>query len=260
MADESAADRRRARLKAQIDASTAPEDMIHIARAVAGADDPAIGHDQVQARLPDYVGDELAGLPLGRLHPDVKRHLDVCAACETAYLELLRLARIEAASAQAGPVEAPRPDLAFLSGPISLSDYVRALARDLTAALQPRALGDLEALADRFFQWIVRHHGRLIPVRASLAESLGYAEGELPDAALILAATQLTTQSLIDALSAEELQAQSASSRLRSTAREYAERSAQKVGLDLPGAQAFAHEYAERIGRGPGALWELSAD
>jgi hypothetical protein len=173
---------------------------------------------------------------------------------------LLRLAQIEAASAQAGPVEAPRPDLSFLSRQVSLSDYVRALSHDLVAALQPEALDDLGTLADRFFQWTGRHHERLIPVRASLAESLGYEEGELPDAALILAATQLTTQSLIDALSAEELQAQSASNRLPATAHEYAERSAQKVGLDLPEAQAFAQAYAERIARTPGALWELATD
>ncbi|HEY4690882.1 MAG TPA: hypothetical protein VIK33_16340 [Anaerolineae bacterium] len=254
MADNPSANARLQRLRERLKTSAAPASMVHLARAVTGAEDPGLSHVEFQARLPRYVADEAGGLPVGRLYPDVTRHLDLCAGCEAEYLDLLEVALLEEEGALPAPADIPKPDLSFLPRKTALRDYVRALAQDLVLALRPDALDEFRSVVDAFFRWIEQQGGRLIPVRADLGESLGFAEGELPDATLILAATQLATQSLVDALTPQEIQAQIAGGRLLSTAREYAGRSAQKMGLDPQEAHEFAQEYAERIGRNPDAL------
>ncbi len=246
------------RLKEYLGASAAPDVLVHLARAVLGNADPAISHAEVLAKLPSYVADEIGGLPVGKLYADVKRHLDLCTGCEAEYLSFLSLAQLEAAGELSAPARVPQPDLSFLSQQVSLLSYVSTLAKDLVTILQPDALLDFQAMADAFFKWIGRQGGQLILVRADLGEALGINEGALSDVALILMATQLTTQSLVDALSPEEVQVKVTHDYLQRLALEHAERSAEKAGLDSRAAREFARQYAKQIAQKADMLRELS--
>lgn len=234
-------------LNERLNAHTAPDVLAHLARAVLGSDDPHISHAAVLAQLPSYIADEMAGLPVSELYPDVKRHFDLCTDCEAEYLDLLSLAQMEMARELSAPAGVPHPDLSFLPQKITLPGYVRALTKELVTALQPEALPDFQVIADAFFRWIERQGGRLILVRADLGEALDVSEGELPDSALILAATQLTTQALVDSLAIEDIQAWIEGNRLQPFALEHAKGSAQKVGFDADAAREFAQQYAEQI-------------
>lgn len=258
MTGEPSENERLDQIRQRLKISAAPASVVHLARAVTGVEDPGLSHAEFQTRLPRYVADESSGLPVSQLYPDLKRHLDLYAICEAEYLDPLELAHLEASGALAVPPDIPELDLSFLPRKITLVDYVRVLAQDLVKAIRPGALGEFQSVVNNFFKWVERQGGKLAPARADLSRALGFVEGELPDAALILAATQLATQALTDALTRQEIQAQASSGHLLSTAREYAERSAQIVGLEEHTAQAFAQRYAERIVRDHFALREIS--
>lgn len=258
MAGESSGSGRLDLIRQRLQTSAAPVAIVHLARAITGAGDPDLSHEEFQARLPRYAADETSGLPVSRIYPDLKRHLDLCARCEATYLELIELSQIEATMLTA-PIEVPAPDLSFLPRKITLVDYVRTLSWELVKSLTPDALGEFPSVAANFFNWLKRYDNVLEPVRSDLGRALGFAPGETPDVALILISTQLTTQALVEALAREEIQVLAGSDRLLAVVREHAERSARQAGLDPQTAQAFAQKYAEQLVRDPGAFWESSS-
>ncbi|HLF26284.1 MAG TPA: hypothetical protein VJG32_08105 [Anaerolineae bacterium] len=258
MANDQAHAARLQRLSERLSASSAPEAVRHFTRAVLGLADPDLSHAAFQSRLPGYVAAEIGGLPAGALYPDLKRHLDLCAGCEADYLNLLEVALLERAGKLPAPIFTPRPDLSFLPQQVSLPGFVRTLAQDLVSALRPNRLDEFRKAADAFFDAVARQGGRLIPVRADLGEALGFEAGRVPDAVLMLAATQLATQSLIETLTPQEIQTQATGGQLRQTLLDQAERSAQKVGLEAQAAREFAEKYADLLLRDPDALQALS--
>ncbi len=257
MAEEPAETSRVKRLKERLDTGARPDILAHLARAVLGSDDPHISHTEALAQLPSYVADEIAGLSVSELYAEIKRHFDLCAECEAEYLELLHLAQMEEAGELSAPAAIPEADLSFLPQKVSLVSYVRTLSKDLVTIIRPNTLPSFEAIADTFFKWIERQGGRLILVRADLREALGINEDAMSDVALILTATQLTTQSLIDTLTPEDVQMKAVGDSLQQRVLEHAERSAIKVGLDSDAAHEFAQQYAERIIHDADTLQEL---
>lgn len=248
---------RRQRLRdrlAGLDPTTVPDELLHLARAVAGVHDPAMSCDECQAWLPTYVDAEIGGLAVGQLYPDVKRHLDLCPVCEAEYLEMLELALAEDAGELPVPERFPVPDLAFLL-PLSLSDYVRSLAEELIEATAPELMGDLQAIIDVFFERVAALD-RQFALGPGLAPALGFGAGEVPEALKFLAATHAATQALTEALSPQEIEAQARVGRLQETLRHQAEKAAQGVGLGSRQAQVFAEQYADLASRDPQALQE----
>ena len=96
---------------------TLPLEILHLVRAVVGVRDPALSCEACQDWLPSYVDAEVGGLAVGQLYPLVKRHLDLCADCLEAYLEVLTLALVEEAGQLPKPGQFPAPDLSFLPPP-----------------------------------------------------------------------------------------------------------------------------------------------
>ncbi|CAG0935150.1 hypothetical protein TFLX_03982 [Thermoflexales bacterium] len=257
MASEPSETRRIKHLRERLKTHTDSDALAHLAHAVLGDADSHLSHARALAQLPSYIADEITGLPVSTLYPDIKRHLDLCPDCEAEYVDLLDLAQQEAAGELLKPAQVPHPDLSFLPQKVSLLSYVRALSKDLVAILQPGALPDFQVIADAFFKWIERQGGQLVLVRTDIGEALDLNEGVMSDAALILTATQLTTQSLVDVLTQESSQAQIVRERLYLLALEQAEKSAQKTGLDSDAVQEFARRYAEQITQESDSLQKL---
>lgn len=237
----------------RVDASAAPGAVIHLVRALAETPDPALSHEQAGDQLPGYVAAEMAGLAASQLYPQLKHHLDVCRGCEEQYLDLLSLAQHEGVTVVAAPEQKHKAVLSFLPEKVSLLDFVRSLAQELVPMFSPEAWQEFRTIADAFFAQIGQQGGKLVPARMDLRETLNLGEGALPDAALILAATQLATQSIGDVWP-QEREAMPPMDALVA----HAERAARKVGLDPDAAHEFARTYAERILRDPDALRELA--
>lgn len=84
--------------------------LLHLARAVAGLEDPEITCAVCQAELADFVDAEMVGENAGRLFPVVKRHLDLCPVCGEIYQDLLDVSWQLASDALPCPV-VPEPRL-----------------------------------------------------------------------------------------------------------------------------------------------------
>jgi len=248
---------------AGLDQTAGSDELLHLARAVAGVGDPAMTCEECQSWLPGYVDAEVSGLAVGQLYPDVKRHLDLCSECEAEYLEMLELALAEDAGEIPVPERLPTPDLAFLSPapvpiPVSLPDYVRSVAEKVATLLAPRLLSDLQAISDIFFERVAALGGRF-SLGPAFAPALGFGAGDVPEALKVLAATYAATQTLIEDLSPHEIAAQARAGQLRETLHRQAEKAAREARLSPQAARAFAERYAEVAGRDLEALQELAA-
>jgi len=241
----------------ELDPTVAPEDLLHLVRAVAGARDPAMACEECQAWLPSYVDAEIGGLAAGQLYPRVKRHLDLCPDCEVVYLEMLELAMAEEAGELPVPEEFPIPDLAFL-GPLSLPEYVRSLTEELVAVMAPHLVTDLRAISDVFFERIARL-GREFTLGSRLAPAMGFGAEGVPEALKLLAATYAATSAFTETLSLQELRTQVRTGRLEETLRHQGEKAAREMGMSSREARAFAEKFAELTSRDPQALQELVA-
>jgi len=241
---------------AGLDPHTVPDELLHLARAVAGVHDPAMTCDECCAQLPAYVDAEVGGLAAGQSYPEVKRHLDLCSECAAEYLDMLKLALAEDAGELPIPGGFPAPDLAFLP-PLSFADYVRSLAEELVATTTPHLMDDLRAIMDVFFERVGKL-GRRFTLGSSFAPALGFGAGEVPEALKVLASTYATTQVLTEALSPEEIVAQARAGQLQETLRRQAEKAARNLGFRPRQARAFAEKYAELAGRDPEALQKLA--
>ena len=239
-----------------LDPTEAPDELLHLARAVAGVQDQVMSCEACQAWLPSYVDAEVGGLAVGRLYPEVKRHLDLCADCETEYLEMLELALVEDAGELPALGALPAPYLAFLP-PLSLPEYVRDLTEELIARKAPHLMAEVQAIADVFFERVAALGERFTP-QAGLAPVLGPGD-ETTEALQILAATYVATQSVVADLSPREIEAQARTGQLTGSLRHRAEQVARDLGLSSREAQAFAEEYAELVCQDPHVLQELAA-
>lgn len=256
MADEARWQRLRDRM-AGLDPDALPEDILHLARAVAGVRDPTVTCEECRDQLPTYVDAEIGGLAVGPLYSQIKRHLELCPDCEAEYLELLDLAGVEDAGELPIPKEFPVPALAFLPR-LSPFDYVRALAEELIAAIAPHLVVDLREIVDVFFDEVTALGGRYT-LDPSFGAAMGFVRGEVPEALRFLAVTYSATQTLIETLSPQEIEAQSRAGQLQEALRREAEKAAHDMGLTPQEVRDFAEKYAELIARDPQALQELIA-
>lgn len=256
---DQALEARRQRLRerlGELDSATVPDELLNLARAVAGVEDPEMTCEDCQAWLPSYVDAEVGGMPAGEEYPAVHRHLNLCADCEAVYLEMLDLALAEEAGELPIPEHFPQPDLGFLPAP-ALPVVVQAWTEAVVDAVAPRLSDELQVIADVFFER-VRALGDQFRLKPSLAPTLGFGGGETTEALQMLAATYATTQAIVTDLSPAEIEEQAQAGQLAETLRRQAEQAAHDLNLDPEQAQTFAEEYAELVSRDPGMLRELS--
>lgn len=246
-----------AQLKARLAGSEATDPVTHLGRAVAGVDDPVLSHEACEAHLPTYVDEEVAGLNVAELHPDVKRHLDLCESCAAMYLALLDVALAEVEGKIPQTEAVPAPDLSFLP-PASFvdlaKDNVLTIATSILNSLSPAGLEELDIFGDVFFERIaeVGRDFRLTPQSAS---ALGFGSEGAPMWLRALAATYETTRRLAERYSPADIQA-----RLdRGEWIETVDAVARQVGREMLGsnqAAAFAWHYQAALPDQPG-LWPL---
>jgi hypothetical protein len=233
----------------------APDEILHLARAVAGVPDSQMTHEECRSWLPAYVDAEIGGLAVGEIYLEVKRHLDLCRECEAEYLDMLELAIAEDTGQLPVPETFPASDLSFLPMP-SLAEYVRSAAEDIVSTAVPYLLDDLQAIADVFFEQVGRL-GRRFRLDSSLAPAMGFGAGDVPEALRFLAAAYIASQSLVEAVSPQEIEAQIRTSQLRASLYQRAEQAALEVGLSGEKAQTFADKYAEFVLHDPQAFRAL---
>ena len=248
MAESNAARWRRLRRRlVDAEGDSLPGGLQGLAQAMVGADETTMTHDECLSWLPSFVEAEMGGLPAARLYPEVKRHLDGCANCEAEYAQMLELAMAEEAGELPPVASDQQPDLSFippLLAPPSLSDVVRAFARHVVAATQPDLQADLRRVMDPFFRQVERLGGRF-QVGRQFEQAMGMGQPERLEASRYLAATHLATQSLVDTLTPDALDAQAVTGELRETLRRLAEQAARSAHLDRAAVQAFAATYAD---------------
>ncbi len=236
------------------------DNLRHLARAVAGSPDPALTCEECRSQLPAFVDAEVGGLSASVRYPEIKRHLDLCAACAAEYQALLELALAEDSGAIVASAAFPTPDLTFLA-PRSIQTLIRhtiALARELVTAINPRLAPDLEAAAEGFAER-VQALGGAFALRRGAAGALDLGADEAAGALKLLAATYTATRSLTGELSASQIAAQAQSGRLPQTLRRHAVRAARELGLSRQEQDVFAEEYARAASRDPTTLQRLAA-
>jgi len=221
--------------------------LFHLFQAVEGAQDTDLACPTVEAWLPRYIDDELAGEDVATKYPDIKHHIDLCPDCELLYVELLALALAEQTSALPMLATAPAPDLSFLPPLPSFVELARDLVSTVTQkaldVLAPKALPDLAMLTALFFKRTEALGGLLSAQRGAVA-TLGSEEPAV--AALVaLTASYLTTQQIAQTISIQALQMQSQQGVLRATLLQTAQRVAQENGMKAADAQIFAQIYAD---------------
>jgi hypothetical protein len=241
---------------AKRDSLELPEEVLDLARAVAGVRDTAMPCEECRSWLPTYVDAEVGGLAAGEKYPAVKRHLSLCPDCEAEYLAMLELAMVEDAGELLAPEELPAPDLTFLP-PVSLTEYVLALAEDIISVKAPHLVADIRAISDIFFERVAAL-GQQFALGPSLAPAMGFGAGEVPEALEVLAATFAATQSLLEGRSPQEIEAYAQSGQLQAILSRQGKQAAQALGLSSQQARSFAETYAELAGQNPDILRALA--
>ncbi len=231
---------------AGLNPTTVPGEVLHLARAVAGAHDPTITCEECRAWLPSYVDAEVGGLPVGQLYPQVKRHLDLCADCQTEYLEMLELALVEDAGELPVPKIIPTPDLSFLP-PLSFVEAARETVTKVTERfleiLDPDRLEELAIIGDTFFARVEELGGQFfLRQTPAMALALG---AEASMALLSLAASYETTRRIVTTFSAQEIQAHAEQGDLADILAQVAEKVARETTMSRKQARLFAQIYAE---------------
>jgi hypothetical protein len=232
---------------ADLDPTTVPGELLHLARAVAGVHDQTITCEECRAWLPSYVDDEVGGLPMGQSYPQVKRHLDLCADCEAEYLEMLELALVEDAGELPVPKIIPTPVLSFLP-PLSFVELIRGIvikvAKRVLEILDPDRLEELAIIGDTFFVRVEELGGQF-SLRQAPAMALGLGAEEASMALLSLAASYETTRRIATTFSAQEIQAHADQEDLADILAQVAEKVARETMMSRKQARVFAQIYAE---------------
>jgi hypothetical protein len=232
---------------ADLDPTTVPGELLHLARAVVGARDPTITCEECQAQLPSYVDAEIGGLPVGQYYPQVKCHLDLCADCEAEYLEMLELALVEDAGELPVPKIIPTPVLSFLP-PLSFVETARETVTRVTERfleiLDPDRLEELAIIRDAFFVRVEELGGQF-SLRQAPEGALALGAEEASIALLSLAASYETTRRIAETFSAQEIQAHAEQEDLADILVQVAEKVARETMMDRKQARVFARIYAE---------------
>lgn len=234
------------------DTTHIPAGVLHLARVVAGVPDPEMTCEACQAWLPSYVDDEIGALPVQTLYPKVKRHLALCDECVVEYLEMRHWALLVDEGRLPQAVERAIPDLSFLP-PLSLTEYVRSVAKALVQALAPEESAELPGVADMLFDFIA-FEGPAFRFQPDV--SLG---NDSLDALQIVTVTYNSTQRVLQEWSQSEtepIESQIKRGTLQQALRKQAEEEAGQH-LQQEEAQRFAEQYAQVVSQTPAALQRL---
>lgn len=228
----------------------------YLFQAITGQPDTALSCALAESWLPSFVDAEVAGEDVVAQYPDVKRHLDLCPACERLYTDTLELALAEATDVIPQPALAPVPDLSFLPllpSPVAQARaLVKQVATQVLGLLAPNALPTLATLEEKFVQRVEALGGRL-PVYRAPAATLSEAGDPTTAALVTLSAALLTTQQIAIRYSAQALPAEMAHDAFYQTLQAEATRIAQTNGMTADDAQAFARIYADEVRSNPAA-------
>ena len=228
------------------DVPNIPPEVLHLVRVVADVEDTVMTCEACQMSLLSYVDDEIGGLDVARLYPDVKRHLDLCSDCMKEYVEMLEWGLAEDAAWQ--PVE--MPILTPAQPKVSLPDYVRSVAEELISVLIPKRIGRFQEIADEFFE-------RLSSAGESFVLQPRRVLSRKPNPTQFLVAAYATTQSLVQEWSISQVETEIRHGTLLASVREQAEKEARKQGFRKKEAQRFAKQYAEIVCQEPAELQSL---
>ena len=147
------------------------------------------------------------------------------------------------------PVAGPPANLDFLrwtSYFSQLRSLTLRLTRAIAAVLTPKALPDLEGLADLFFDY-VQDLGDEVWASSSASGALAFAEGDLSPETRVLAATWVATRQLSERLSAQEIADLKRAGRWQERSRQTAAQAAADWGFEPRAASRFAAEYARLV-------------
>lgn len=230
--------------------SQVPDTLLHLVRAIAGVPEPSISCEESEMWLPQYVDDELNGLDVAALYPKVKRHLDVCEACEALYIAMLKWGEVEEAGQLPNVRPKRQPDTSFLP-PLSFLTYVREMGDQLVQSLMPQQLDKYQRIVERFFARLNRR-GPAFAFEATPILNTARQPRQL------LVITYATTQKLVQEWSASHIEVQLKHGTLREGVRQQAQEVARQHGFPLPDAQRFAEQYADLVCQRPQLLHQLS--
>ncbi len=245
------------RLRARLAASESTDPLMHLARAVAGVEDPALSHEECETQLPTYVDEEVAGLKVAQLYPEVKHHLELCNRCAALYLDMLELALAEAAGQIPLTEPVPAPDLSFLPA-VSFVELAKGkvleITRGILAKLAPAGIGELDIFGDIFFERL-GEVGRDFILTPRSVSALGFSSEGAPLWLRTLVATYETTRRLAESYLPEEIQAQLGRGEWLETVGKVAQQVGEEI-LDPNRAQSFAQHYQAAL-RDQATLWPV---
>lgn len=236
------------------DVPNIPQEVLHLVRVVAGVQDSGMTCEACETSLLRYVDDEIGGLDVVRLYPDVKRHIDLCPDCMKEYVQLLEWGIAEDTAWQPVDVPIPTPDLSFLPPlvpalpKVSFPDYVRSVAEELIRTQLPKRIGRFQEIADEFFERIARE---------SFQPATVLSRKPKPKPMHFLAAAYATTQTLVQEWSISEVETAMRDGTLLERVREEAKKEAHKRGFGKKYALRFAKQYAEIVSEDPALLQSL---
>ena len=208
--------------------------------------DESFSHEEAQAMLPDYVTDELLGLPVRERYPRLHRHLLHCPICADMYANMIRDLTEEVPI----PAVMPQPDLSFLPVPVSsrlnaLLGDVRSTTRQaleaIVAAGWPQFQDEVGMVLRVFFRQIDQFGDDFI-LQPHAARAMGFGPGEAHLSQRMALAIHKTLMALKKTYEGrEEVDAE----RLMAEAKAAMEDAAQDAGLSGKEKARFVEAYLD---------------
>ena len=208
--------------------------------------DESFSHEEAQAMLPDYVTDELLGLPVRERYPRLHRHLLHCQICTDMYTSMMS----DLTHAFPQPTVMPQPDLSFLlEAPPSrlhalLSDVrntTRQALKAIVAVEWPQLQDEVEMMLRVLFRQIDQFGDDFV-LQPHAARAMGFGSGE----ALLSQRMALSLHKTLMALKETyEGQEKIDAERLMAEAKAAIEDAAQDAGLSGEEKDRFVKAYLD---------------
>jgi len=209
---------------------------------------------QVQQNLPRLAEAELRGERISRLFPVEIRHMDTCENCAMVYAELLdALIGLEESIGQE-PLNQPPALPARLTVVMRLRGWVLKLSQEMAAALKLADPATFEAAAQALMERLPALPQVLTPRQA---EQLALGWGAEADSARLLLACWDTTEHVVTAYTAQQLDDMVRAGRLADVARASAKDTAQRFKLGKQSAR-FVDLYVAQVQADPASLASLA--
>jgi hypothetical protein len=194
-------------------------------------------------KLAAYAEAELAGEDVVSKFPTLWRHIQRCEECGALYADLLEITLLEESGELPIPEKLPEPNLSFLSSKKpNLYELVNRLAERIASRIVPKSQTEIKLLSEAFFERI-QALGDQFEVQSQAQLVLAFGT-ENSTALTILAATYITTRSLLDKIEQLEKAPKRDEEELtEEIVEEIARREASKAKLPEGHVERFAEEY-----------------